>query len=919
MRLNRARSLAELHRLLIDEVCALCPARRVLLVLDTPRGFEAAGSQLPKGETEAELLQAITPWLAEARRTLRASLRHGPEGAAAVDQRSCLIAPLTAHRTLGYLYLDIEGEFGRFEREHRDLVARFASRAAQAMADIGKQDRLEATLAEQSAQLEQRNAELAVINSVQQGITGSLDFQGIVDLVGDKLREIFATGDISIRWYDATNDRILYLYEFEHGVRLHAEPRPPSESRMWQRLLRTRKPVVRGTRAELETMGLGTMPGTDTSASALGVPIQSGERMLGIIVLNDHVREHAYGDSDVRLLSTIAASMGIALENARLFDETRALLERQTATAEILKVISGSPTDVQPVLDAIAARARLLCAADFSAVRMPESGGLRALARHWSDSAIAEGSKTLDFMPIRRTSVAGRAFIEGRTIHVEEIEALIDTEYPDARDNFGRLEHHSVLVVPLLHDGAAIGTISLFRTVRRAFSATEIALVQTFADQAVIAIQNARLFNETKEALERQTATGEILASMSGSMTETQPVFDAIARNLLRLFGTEFAIVALVRDGNIELAGIQGTPGFEKLAESYPLPLDQSTHVGQTILSGSVSQLVPIVGNPSAPPRTERFGRDFGYNSQIAAPMVRDGKVIGVICTAHRDAVPFDDKQIALIKSFADQAVIAVEKVRLFNETEEALEQRTATADILKVISESPTDVQPVFDAIAERARVLCNAIVSGVTRFDGEWVHLVAYHGVSREADEAMRSAFPMQLSRRTITARAIRERAPVQIADVLADPDYGAKDAARLAGYRSNMAVPMLREGQVIGSIAVCRAETGPFPEKQVKLLKTFADQAVIAIENVRLFNETQGGARAADGDRRGAAGDQRVADRRAAGVRRDRAAGAHALRRGPVGDCACRDGDMPVRRWTRLDGDSRRQPVIPLDGGS
>ena len=667
MRLNRARSLAELHRLLIDEVRALCPARRVLLVLDTPRGFEAAGSQLPKGETEAELLQAITPWLAEARRTLRASLRHGPEGAAAVDQRSCLIAPLTAHRALGYLYLDIEGEFGRFEREQRDLVARFASRAAQAMADIGKQDRLEATLAEQSAELEQRNAELAVINSVQQGITGSLDFQGIVDLVGDKLREIFATGDISIRWYDATNDRILYLYEFEHGVRLHAEPRPPSKSRMWQRLLQTRKPVVRGTRAELETMGLGTMPGTDTSASALGVPIQSGERMLGIIVLNDHVREHAYGDSDVRLLNTIAASMGVALENVRLF-------------------------------------------------------------------------------------------------------------------------------------------------------------------------------NETREALERQTATGEILASMSGSMTDTQPVFDAIARNLLRLFGTEFAIVALVRAGNIELAGLQGAPGFERLAESYPLPLDQSTHVGQTILTGEVSQLVPIIGNPEAPPRTEKFGREIGYNSQIAAPMVRDGKVIGVICTAHRDAVPFDDKQVALIKSFADQAVIAVEKVRLFNETEEALEQRTATADILKVISESPTDVQPVFDAIAERARVLCNAIVSGVARFDGEWVHLVAYHGVSHEADEAMRSAFPMQVSGRTITARAIRERAPVQISDVLADPDYGAKEAARLAGYRSNMAVPMLREGQVIGSIAVCRAEAGPFPEKQIKLLQTFADQAVIAIENVRLFNETR-----------------------------------------------------------------------------
>ncbi|MEQ1806384.1 MAG: GAF domain-containing protein, partial [Burkholderiaceae bacterium] len=234
--------------------------------------------------------------------------------------------------------------------------------------------------------------------------------------------------------------------------------------------------------------------------------------------------------------------------------------------------------------------------------------------------------------------------------------------------------------------------------------------------------------------------------------------------------------------------------------------------------------------------------KNSGMRSAIMLPLLRESEAIGVLVVGRTEPGTYSDDQIALLRSFADQAVIAIENVRLFNETKEALETQTATADILKVISESPTDVQPVFDVIAERAKLLCNAIVSGVTRFDGEWVHLVAYKGVSAEADEAMHTAFPMRPDAQSITARAIRDRAPAQIHDVMLDADYGPKAAAARAGYRSNLAVPLLKDGQVVGSIAVCRAEAGAFPDTQVKLLQTFADQAVIAIENVRLFNETK-----------------------------------------------------------------------------
>jgi GAF domain-containing protein/DNA-binding response OmpR family regulator len=400
--------------------------------------------------------------------------------------------------------------------------------------------------------------------------------------------------------------------------------------------------------------------------------------------------------------------------------------------------------------------------------------------------------------------------------------------------------YQSMAFAPMLWDERGIGAVGVARS-RGPFTAKELAMLQTFADQAVIAIQNARLFNETRQALERQTATADILRVISASPTSTQPVFDAIVASLLRLFGTQFAAVQLVREGRIEIPAVGGKEGFERLAEQFPRPLDDANIGGLVMLSRQTRQFRAL-DDPAAPPETRRFAREFGFNSVLFTPMIRDGQVIGAIGTAHPDAKVFDDKEVALIQSFADQAVIAIENVRLFNETKEALERQTATADILRVISASPTDVQPVFEAISERARVLCNAVVSGVTRLDQDTVHLAAYHGVSPEADQAMRSVFPVPADGTTITARAIRDRAPVQIADVLADPQYAAKDAARLAGYRSNLAVPLLRDGQVIGSIAVCRAEVGTFPDKQVRLLQTFADQAVIAIENVRLFNETR-----------------------------------------------------------------------------
>ncbi|HEY6860536.1 MAG TPA: GAF domain-containing protein, partial [Pseudolabrys sp.] len=406
--------------------------------------------------------------------------------------------------------------------------------------------------------------------------------------------------------------------------------------------------------------------------------------------------------------------------------------------------------------------------------------------------------------------------------------------------------------------GELIGGIAVYRQEVLPFTDKEIELLMNFAAQAVIAIENTRLLNELRlrtddlsESLEQQTASSEILASISGSLTDTKPVFDAIVRNLLRLFGSRWACVQVLHDGIIHMPAIDGEKGSEKLIDYYPRPLDENTIGGRAMLSKQVLQFSEIENNPAVPPATQEFAREFGFRSAIFAPMMRETKVIGAIAVANFKPKVFSDKQVALIKAFADQAVIAIENTRLLNELRqrtddlsESLEQQTATSDVLRVISSSPTNVQPVFDAIAESSVRLCDGQFSFVNRFDGKLVHFASCCGLSAQGLDAFRSILPAPASEDTAAGRAIVRRAVVEISDVGADPSYGARGRglAKAVDYRSIAAVPLLHEGKPIGAIAVARANAGPFPKRQIALLQAFADQAVIAIENVRLFDEVQ-----------------------------------------------------------------------------
>ncbi|MGO4392944.1 GAF domain-containing protein [Variovorax sp. M-6] len=842
LRLNALCSESELHRTLIDEAAELSGAQRVLLVLDTDGGPRVAGSMLPRGEDAAGLLAAIEPWLGETRRTRTASLRHGPEGAAPALQRSCLIAPLVAQRQLfGHLYADIEGPAGRFHEPDRGLLALLASEAAVALAHIRARERLECRLAERSAELAQRAGELAFINSIQQGMAAGLEFQAIVTMVGDKLREVFDSGDVNILWWDDKTNLIQALYRYEHNLPLPLPPaRPLKPDEPAHRLLHTRQVGVANTREEQTLAGLKPAPGTDWALSMVAVPIIGSDRALGIIGLQNHEREYAFGSNEIQLLETVAASMGVALENARLFDETQETLAHQTAAAEVLKVISGSPTDVQPVLDTVAERAGLLCRAEGSRVWLAVGDRLRAMTNY--GPAYGGDAAGLE-LPLRASSIAGRAFLEHRCVHVEDVVPLLATEYPDVRELQARNGFRTVLAVPMLRDGRSVGVISLLRNQVRPFAPAEIGLVQTFADQAVIAIENARLFNETREALDQQTAIAEILRAISSSPTETQPVFDAIVQACRRLFDGRAVAFCMPRGGMVETVAFadDGTRGTREGGFLKPWPLDRGSAAGASLLDARVVNVADTQIAVNEFPRMKDLSLALGYRSGLFIPLMKEGRAIGTIAILRATPGAFSDQEAKLAGTFADQAVIAIENVRLFNETREALERQTATAEVLQVISGSMENAQPVFDKILESCQRLFSGAQMGISLigYDGQ-VHLGAHRGSAREALEKY---YPRPIDHTPI-GLAMGGPDIVHIPDALAEPHLPQfmREVAEKVGTYAIMVAPLMWEGRNIGSIHVTRQPPGPFAEKEIKLLKTFADQAVVAIQNAALFKQAQ-----------------------------------------------------------------------------
>jgi GAF domain-containing protein/CheY-like chemotaxis protein len=585
----------------------------------------------------------------------------------------------------------------------------------------------------------------------------------------------------------------------------------------------------------------------------LCVPLMRNADAIGWIQLR-RTEARLFAERQVALLETFADQAVIAVENVRLFKELearnrelRVALEQQTATSELLKVIGQSTFDLQPVFDTLAENAVRLCEAERAILFRFDGELLRLVAHNNASPELIAFAERNPIAPGRH-SVTGRAALERRTVHVQDVRA--DAEYSYTVEQVD--PYRTAMAIPMLRGEELLGVIIIHRYEVRPFTDSQIALMETFADQAAIAIENARLLSELQtknadltEALEQQTATSEILRVISSSPTDEQPVFEAIVESARRLCEATFSVVFLTGAGQLVLAAVRGvdSAGIAALQEAYPRPIGRDTTADRAILERRVVHLEDSWLDPEY---THPLRDTIALRSILTVPILREGLPIGAISVWRGEPRPFTDKQIALLQTFTEQAVIAIENVRLFKELEArnrelrvALEQQTATSELLKVIGRSTFDLQPVFETLAENAVRLCEAEYASIWRFDGQLARAVASSNLAPER-KAYIEQHPIAPGRSSGVARAALQRRTIHIHDAQSDPEY--TYGMHIDPLRTVLAVPMLRADELLGVIFIHRPQVRPFADTQIALVETFADQAAIAIENARLLNELQ-----------------------------------------------------------------------------
>ncbi len=746
--------------------------------------------------------------------------------AGTLQAKSSVYVPLIAGDTArGLINLD------DYEREHAygESDVRLLQTLANAMSVALENARLFDETQRLFKESEQRAAELAIINSVQEALAAELNMQGIYDAVGDKIREIFNKADVGIRIYDPQSNMMHFVYDYESGRRMHLESVPLQEKGFGSHVLRTRETlIINENMAEaMEAFGSYVIAGTNSEKSAILVPLVAGDQARGLISLSDMEREHAFGDSDVRLLQTLANTMSVALENARLFDETQRRTREAAALAEVGRDIS-STLDLALVMDRIAHHAKELLGADSSAIFLPDEGS----ANFRSIVAVGDIADAL-----QETVIEPGIGIIGSLVESGRAEFINDTA-KDSRgiqiDGTETALNERMMVAPLLAGKKVKGVMAVWRTGGLPFSDSDLDFLVGLSLQATVAIENARLFAESEKRATELTTINTVSQQLAGKL-DLAPLLDLVGEQVRSVFKADVAYVALYNPQT----GIIDFP-YQHGEDIAPLKY------GEGLTSRIIRTNKALIINKEADRRGQELGaRIVGKQalSYLGVPIPVGGTSLGVISvqsTQKEGIYGADDER--LLSTIAANVGVALQNAQLFNETQEALSHQTATADILRVISSSPTDVQPVFDAIVNTALRLMSCDFTALLRYDGESFSPVA---------SATPAGLPMDLGERVVgidpaanfPSRVIVSKKMLHI------PDWSAIDlppherhVQELTRINSSLMLPLLRQSECIGVLALARDKAGAFSDKEVSLAQSFVDQAVIAIENVRMFNETK-----------------------------------------------------------------------------
>jgi signal transduction histidine kinase/putative methionine-R-sulfoxide reductase with GAF domain len=527
-------------------------------------------------------------------------------------------------------------------------------------------------------------------------------------------------------------------------------------------------------------------------------------------------------------------------EIAALRSDNHTLREQQTATAEVLKVISRSTFDLQPVLETLVENATRLCEGEFGVIYRVEEDGYHGVATYGTAGSEYRDLVAHQRVPQGRGSLTGRVAAERRTVQIADV--LADAEYAMTENQQpGGLR--SLLGVPMLRGDDLVGVFTIGRYEVSPFRQRQIELLETFADQAVIAIENVRLFQGLTEALEQQSAAAEILRVISTSPTDVQLILDTVIQNAVAMCDGVLGVLSLYDGEQLTIDALHavGTKGIDALLRAFPRRPTRDYMAGRAVVDRAVAHTPDVraetgytLGDIVAP---------VGYRAFLAVPLLHGDKILGSIGVGRPEPGPFSDRQIELVQTFADQAAIAIENARLFQELQYRVTELQALGEVSRAVSSS-LDLERVLDTVVTRANELAATDSGAIFEYDeaSAEFRLRATQLFDADLASTLQTA-PPRLGEGAVGLAAATQ-VPVQIADLLVEGAYRGhlRDALAQAGHRALLAVPLLVEGRVLGSLVVARKAPGEFPPATIELLETFAGQSALAIQNARLFQQVE-----------------------------------------------------------------------------